>query len=213
MGRVTLARDERAALVDTMRSVGPDAPTMCDGWTVKDLAAHLVVRERRPDTGPGIMIKQFAGHTESVRAAAATEPWDDLLAKLADGPPIYSPFRLVDRWANLAEMFVHHEDVLRGGVDPGGPWQPRPLSAEMQDALAGPAKGMGKLTLKDSPAEITLRTADGADLVTAGRGDAVVVTGTPGELVLFAFGRAPVDVAFEGDERAVAAVKNAPRGL
>ncbi|RPA19547.1 TIGR03085 family metal-binding protein [Gordonia sp. OPL2] len=210
---MTLARDERAALVDTMRSVGPDAPTMCEGWTVKDLAAHLVVRERRLDTGPGIMIKQFAGHTESVRAAAATEPWDDLLAKLADGPPIYSPFRLVDRWANLAEMFVHHEDVLRGGADKGGPWQPRPLSPDMQNALAGPVKGMGKLTLKDSPAEITLRTREGVDLVTAGRGDTVVVTGTPGELVLFAFGRTPVDVEVEGDGPAVEAVKGAPRGF
>ncbi|MYR05851.1 TIGR03085 family protein [Gordonia sp. SID5947] len=210
---MTLAQDERAALVETLRSIGPDAPTMCDGWTTRDLVAHLVVRERRPDTGPGIMIKQFAGHTERVRAGAATQPWDVLLDQLASGPPTFSPFKLVDRWANLAEMFVHHEDVLRGGAGRDAPWTPRPLSPDMQEALVAPAKSMGKLALKGSPASITLTTTDGRELVTAGSGKPVVVTGTPGELVLFAFGRAPLDVTYEGDGDSVSAVMSAERGF
>ncbi|WP_124707059.1 TIGR03085 family metal-binding protein [Gordonia insulae] len=210
---MTLAQDERAALVTTLRSVGPDAPTMCEGWTTRDLTAHLVVRERRLDTGPGIMIKRFAGHTERVRADAAAENWDDLLGKLADGPPVYSPFKLVDRWANLAEMFVHHEDVLRGGARKDAAWTPRPLSADLEKALIGPASSMARMTLKGSPARITLRTPDGRDLVTAGDGDQVVVTGAPGELVLFAFGRSPVDVVYEGSDALIASVKDAKRGF
>ncbi|MEE3850585.1 TIGR03085 family metal-binding protein [Gordonia sp. LSe1-13] len=210
---MSLAQAERAALVDTLRSVGPDAPTLCAGWSVKDLVAHLVVRERRPDTAPGIMIPAFAGHTEKVRAATADEPWDELLDKLAGGPPVYSPLKLVDRWANLAEMFVHHEDVLRGAARPDQTWTPRELSDELQQALVTPAKSMSRMTLKNSPARVTLRTRDSRDLVTLGSGDEVTVIGTPGELVLFAFGRAPVDVVFKGDDRAVAAVRDAKRGL
>ena len=39
---------ERLALADLMAEVGPDAPTLCGGWTTRDLAAHLLLRERRP---------------------------------------------------------------------------------------------------------------------------------------------------------------------
>ena len=45
----SVAATERADLCDLFRAVGPDAPTLCEGWTTRDLAAHLVVRERRPD--------------------------------------------------------------------------------------------------------------------------------------------------------------------
>ena len=36
-----MAQRERQQLADLMASVGPDAPTLCEGWTVRDLAAHL----------------------------------------------------------------------------------------------------------------------------------------------------------------------------
>ena len=47
--QVTVAARERAALVRTLRDAGPEAPTLCEGWATKDLVAHMVVRERRPD--------------------------------------------------------------------------------------------------------------------------------------------------------------------
>ncbi|WP_238419162.1 TIGR03085 family metal-binding protein [Gordonia sp. 'Campus'] len=210
---MTGAQNERAALVETLRKVGPNAPTLCEGWTTRDLLAHLVVRERRPDTGPGILIPAFAGYTEKVRAQAVDKDWDSQLGLLASGPPVFSPFKLIDRFANLAEMFVHHEDVLRGGADPAGPWTPRKLSPELEAELRGPAKSMGKMTLKKVPGRVTLRTTDGDDLVTAGSGDEVVVTGRVGELVLFAFGREPLDVTYSGDDAAIARVRESSRGL
>ena len=45
---------EREALADALASAGPDAPTLCEGWTAHDLAAHLIAREHRPDSTPGI---------------------------------------------------------------------------------------------------------------------------------------------------------------
>ncbi|HEX6919337.1 MAG TPA: maleylpyruvate isomerase family mycothiol-dependent enzyme, partial [Actinomycetes bacterium] len=62
----SIARAERAALSDLLESLGPDAPTLCEGWDTRDLAAHLVVRERRMDAAPGIVLRPLAGHLESV---------------------------------------------------------------------------------------------------------------------------------------------------
>ena len=64
---MSVAQRERAALVETMRSVGPEAPTLCEGWNTRDLAAHLVIREYRLDAAPGILIPFFAGRTDKVQ--------------------------------------------------------------------------------------------------------------------------------------------------
>lgn len=213
MGVVNLAHVERLALVDTLTSVGPDAPTLCEGWTTRDLVAHLIVRERRPDTGPGILIKQFAGYTDRVRLGEAKRDWDDLLDRLASGPPVYSPFKPIDRFANLAEMFVHHEDVLRGGAEPDGTWTPRALSPELAAALVSPVKSMGKMAIRSGPAAVSLVSDTGETLAAGGHGEPVTVTGTTGELTLFAFGRRPLDLQFSGDPAAVEAVRTAHRGF
>ena len=60
---------------------------------------------------------------------------------------------------------------------------------------------------------MTLGTVDGRELLTAGRGEPVTVTGTVGELLLWAFGRAPVDVKITGPEAAVRALAGADRGI
>ena len=39
------AQIERQELCDLFESVGPDHPTLCEGWSSADLAAHLVLRE------------------------------------------------------------------------------------------------------------------------------------------------------------------------
>src|ERR1700743_2358756 len=58
---VTYARDERLALCALLDRTGPDAPTLCEGWRTGDLAAHLVLREHRPDAAVGIMGGPLAG--------------------------------------------------------------------------------------------------------------------------------------------------------
>ena len=61
------ARSERLALCRTLERVGPDAPTLCPPWRTRDLAAHLVLRERRPDAAPGIWLRAAAGRTRRVQ--------------------------------------------------------------------------------------------------------------------------------------------------
>jgi uncharacterized protein (TIGR03085 family) len=207
---MSVARRERAALVATMRGTGPDAPTLCEGWTTRDLAAHLVVRERRIDAAPGILIPALAGYTAKVQEqVTAANDWAELIDKVASGPPAYSPFAVLDPLVNVAEMFIHHEDVRRAGTD----WEPRVLDDETAKALTRQVAQFARMTLSKSPARVSLATPDGKVLATAGKGAPVTVTGEPGELLLFAAGREPAQVTLRGDDDAVAALRAARRGL
>jgi hypothetical protein len=47
---------ERAQLADLLGELGPGAPTLLAPWTTRDLAAHLVLRERDPLAGPGLVL-------------------------------------------------------------------------------------------------------------------------------------------------------------
>jgi uncharacterized protein (TIGR03085 family) len=206
---MSVAQRERAALVDTMRGVGPDAPTLCEGWKTRDLAAHLMIREYRPDAAPGILIPFFASRTEKVQNEVVERTdWEGLLDKVASGPPVYSPLKLLDPLVNVAEMFIHHEDVRR--AQPG--WRPRALEPALTARLGRTVPLMGRLTLAKVPGRVALRTPDGKTVLTVGSGPAVTVTGAPEELLLFAVGR-EADVELAGDTSAVQAVRDAPKGL
>lgn len=210
MVAVSIAQRERAALVETLREAGPDASTLCDGWTTRDLTAHLVLRERRLDATPGILVRPLAAYTARVqRQIAESTDWDELVAKVAKGPPVFSPFKLLDALVNVTEMFIHHEDVRRAAAD----WQPRSLDEPTTAALRRPLPLMARLTMARGPARVTLRTPDGVSLATVGSGAPVEIIADPGELLLFVFGRDAVHAEFTGDAAAVAAVKSAPRGL
>jgi uncharacterized protein (TIGR03085 family) len=207
---VTAAQRERAALVETMRAVGPEAPTLCGDWTTRDLAAHLVVREGRLDATAGVAVPFLAGYTAKVqRQVTEATDWDELLDKIASGPPLYSPFKILDPVANLGEMFIHHEDVRR--AEPG--WEPRPLDDAMVKALGRGLPIMARLTLAKAPARVTFRTPQGKELVTLGRGPEVTVTGEPQEILLFISGRDEVRLAFDGEPDTVEAVRANRRGL
>jgi uncharacterized protein (TIGR03085 family) len=169
-----------------------------------------VVREGRLDTAPGIVVPFLAGYTEKVRrqAAEATD-WDDLLDKIVSGPPLLSPFKIVDAVANMGEMFIHHEDVRRAQTG----WEPRVLDDATVKALSRGLPIMARLTLAKAPARVTLRTPQGKELVTIGRGPALTVTGEPQELLLFISGRDAVRLTFDGDDETVEAVRANRRGL
>lgn len=206
-----MAQRERQQMADLMDSVGPDAPTLCEGWTVRDLAAHLVIRERRPDAMPGILLPALAGHTEKVQAGYAAREFDALLGLLRTGPPVYSPFWAIDGQANLGEMFIHHEDVRRAREG----WQPREMPATTQDAFWRSLKMIAKRSYRKSPVTIVLARADNSDTATPVHRDGPMVTlrGAPSELLMHAFGRDASRVEFEGEQADVAAVRALARSL
>lgn len=207
---MTASQRERGALVETLRAVGPDAPTLCTGWTTRDLAAHLVVRERRLDATPGIVIKFLAGYTAKVQdQIARSQSWDALVEAVASGPPLYSPFKALDPVANVGELFIHHEDVRRAVEG----WEPRVLDDSMVAALKRPLALMSRMTLAKAPVQLVLQTPAGQRIARAGRGDTVTVTAEPPELLLFVAGRDAAQVEFDADPKTVAAVRAARRSL
>lgn len=202
------ARIERAALVDAARAAGPYAPTLCGEWTVRDLLAHLVLREGRPDAAAGILIRPLAGRTERVQARIATRPIEDLLDAVAGGPPLYSPLRLLDEQANLGEYFVHTEDIRR--ATPG--WRARKLDPAVEQGLASVVARVAKMTLRRAPLRISLTTETGT-VVTVGKGPEVAVIGAIGEIAMWTHGRDEALVTFEGDDPHIDRLESVLRSL
>jgi uncharacterized protein (TIGR03085 family) len=210
MGGSTVAAGERRALCNLMDEVGPEVPTLCVGWTARDLAAHLVVRESRPDVAGGILLPALARYTDRVQSSIAQRPWTELVDRVRSGPPWWSPWRLpwVGDLGNTMEFFVHHEDVRRARTG----WEPRPADSRRAGVLWGLLRA-ARVLYRKSPVGVVLRTPDGSER-TARRGErSVTVVGSPEELTLHAFGRDQAIVDIEGDQVAVAALRSSQRGL
>ncbi|MFI0740621.1 TIGR03085 family metal-binding protein [Streptomyces sp. NPDC021100] len=208
----THAQRERLLLADLLETAGPNAPTLCQGWSARDLAAHVVVRERRSDAAAGVLFKPLAARLERVQAEFAAKPYEELIQLIRTGPPRTSPFALkqIDEAANTVEFYVHTEDVRRAQSD----WTPRELDPVFADALWARLEKMARVLGRKAPVGVVLRRPDGRTAV-GNRGVPVVtVTGEPGELTLFAFGRqAAARVELEGDEVAKAKLLAARLGL
>jgi uncharacterized protein (TIGR03085 family) len=177
----SFAPAERDALADLLLELGPDAPTLCEGWTTRDLAAHLVVRGTRLDAAAGIVIPALANRTRQLQERTAGQAWPELVAKARKAPW----WGLGDEAANRYEYFVHHEDVRR--AQPG--WAPRPLDPDFSAALWKGVRTRARLVLRKTPATVTV-TAPGHGSLDAGRGGPQVdLLGPPAELLLFLSGR------------------------
>jgi len=209
---VDVARTERQELCDLFLEVGPDAPTLCAGWTTRDLAAHLVVRESRPDAAIGILVKPLAGYADTVQGKVARRPWAELVRDVRTGPPLLSPFRLpgAQGIADPFEFAIHHEDVRR--AQPG--WSPRTLPVAEQDLLWQRLARAGRLLARISPVGIALRRSDTGEMVVAKAGTpSVTLIGEPLELVLRLYGRRECVADVEGAEDAVARFESARFGV
>lgn len=206
-----LATEERSGLVTLLGEVGPDAPTLCAGWQTRDLAAHLVIRERRLDAAPGIAIAAFANHTKKVQDEFAAKPWSELVELVRTGPPAYSPFGLkpVNELVNGTEYFIHHEDVRRAQPE----WTPRPVDPARDAALWKAAARIARMAYRRSPVGVALRNPDGETVVAKRAPNTVTLSGQPGELLLHAFGRSQCRIEFDGDAKAVATVQDLDRGM
>jgi uncharacterized protein (TIGR03085 family) len=187
----SLAATERASLSDLLDRLGPFAPTLCEGWRTRDLTAHLVLREGRPDAVGGIVIGALSGHTARVQTKLARGNYSELVNRLRTGPPRWSAFRLpwLGEGANNVELFVHHEDVRRAQPD----WEPRALDAATNDLLWRRCKRTARVALRTEPGGIELLRSDTGERH-AGRPPAagrtvLTLRGAPQELLLYLYGR------------------------
>jgi uncharacterized protein (TIGR03085 family) len=212
---VSYATDERRALCALLDKTGPDAPTLCEGWTTGDLAAHLVLRERRPDAAAGVAGGPLAGYTARVQQRLKDRiPFADLVRMIRSGPPRLSVMALpgVDERANSVEYFVHHEDIRRGA--PG--WEPREISRGEADMLWHRLR-LARFMLRKAPVGVELARDDIEDgdgpayrITARNATPAVTVVGSPAELTLWVMGRrTAARVRMDGTEAAVSKLAGA----
>jgi uncharacterized protein (TIGR03085 family) len=212
---MTHARDERLAVCALLADLGPDQPTLCAGWQTSDLAAHLVLRERRPDAGIGILGGPLAAYTRRAQEALKKRtPFDKLVELIRTGPPRVSLFGLpgADERANFVEFFVHHEDVRR--AQPA--WQPRELAGPESDQLWDRLR-FARFILRKVPVgvELVREGAAGSNhgrvrMTARQRTPMVTVTGTPAELTMWVMGRTgAARVQLDGSDADVAALQSA----
>ena len=210
---MSLTSNERAAICDSFEEFGPDAPTLCEGWNTRDLLAHMLVRERRPDAAAGLVVPFLHKHLEEVTESFKAEPWDEMIKTFRDGPPMLSlsAIPVVGDKINLAEFFIHHEDIRRAQPK----WVPRDDNPELDDALWKPLNMMGRMLFRKSPVGVTLRSAGRDDIVAKKAEKGVILVGLPGEIVIHGYGR-PLDkvhVVVQGDPADVEAFEASPRGM
>jgi uncharacterized protein (TIGR03085 family) len=189
---------ERRDLCDLLVELGPTAPTLCEGWTTLDLAAHLVLREH---------FSRWTGERISREKAKGLPV---LIDRLRKGPPLV-PWRLprIRTLLNGVEYFIHHEDVRRANG------RSRRTDRPDLERLAWRMTGFaGRRTARQiRPHGLELRRP-GGEPRHLGSGGGAVLEGEPTELLLYLSGRRDAaDVSLHGNVDAVAAVHDARSGF
>lgn len=207
----SFVKTERAELCDLFDQVGPDHPTLCEGWLTHDLAAHLWIREADPIGASGMVARPLSGLYE--RRMAETKqrwPYADLVDRLRHGPTRFSVFAIpgVDEGANTTELFVHHEDVRRAGKAP----QPaRALDPGVEEWMWRRLKLLARAWFRRAQVGVVLERLDGPtdgdqpQVIRAVSGSNIVtLVGQPTELLMFANGRTTVaEVKIIGEPSAI----------
>lgn len=184
------SESERAALVASLRGLDPDAPTLCEGWNVRRLVAHLVQREHAfvQQLSDSIR-KEEPGHETSLNklvATAATAPgYQRLVDRFAAGTGALNPMSWLGDAGQLVEYVVHHEDALRGAG--GASTQERPEGA--LNKLFAQLRFMGRLVFRGSPVGVSLSRPGDAAAAQVKGGNGVTLVGDPVELALYINGR------------------------
>ena len=178
-------------LCEALDQVDPDAPTWCEGWTAHDLAVHVWILKRVPLGWPGVVVPRLGrGRAARIRGRW---PYRDLVARLRRESGAIAAMPL-DRWEDhrhaLGEYWMHTQDVAR----PHGVLQP-PVDDELAEALWLRVQ-RAAAALHRRTRGLTLVHRDGRRATVTRGAPTVVVLGSPGELMCWAYGR-PADVRIE----------------
>jgi uncharacterized protein (TIGR03085 family) len=183
---------ERREICDLFVELGPDAPTLCEGWKTADLAAHMVLREH------------FHRWPDARLAAEKARGFPATVARLRAGAPLI-PWRIprLRNVLNGLEYFIHHEDVRRANGR-----EPRPTMPDLE-ALSWRMSGYSarRIASRIRPYALELVNPDGARR-SFGSGEKATLTGPATEIVLYTSGRrSTAHVNLGGSPDAIAAVE------
>ncbi len=187
--------DERRAFAETLRVVGPDAPTLIEGWSAHDIAAHVVSLDQlagvptflaRVAVAKGIRLNDVAGRfaDRSIRGPKR-RGFEWAVERLDREPP---RLLLRDSLApvGMFEVFVHHEDVRRASLAEQPRAAPEALSHVVEWLLL-----YHRRLVQDM--QLVIRTPHGEN--TIGTGPTVTLEGSVAEVVLWLAGRREASAA------------------
>ncbi|WP_231558075.1 maleylpyruvate isomerase family mycothiol-dependent enzyme [Modestobacter caceresii] len=182
---VAAQRRVLADLLDTLQDHEWTTASLCVGWTVHDVLAHLTLSTRQSTAGMVLRILRARGDFDRAEARAAREraaahPPTVLTAQLRETAALDRRVGMSSRWDPLVDVLVHSQDIAR----PLGRRLPTPpdlavpaLEHVWSNVFYGrPARRMSGLRLVAT------------DTAWVG-GDGPEVCGTAGDLLLLATGR------------------------
>lgn len=187
MTKKEFVKSERQFTVDLLSKLTPEqwqANSLCAGWTVEDVAAHLITRERNVLAGIGLVVPglHFVHDRRIEREKAKGHKY--IISKLEKYP------WWMASGLNTAEFYIHNEDMLRGDLKMG---RPEPNN-EAQEILWGALKGIAKFRkheLADLGSITIENNKTGAVISVPNKNNPVntAVSGRPSELLLYIYGR------------------------
>lgn len=142
-----LARDERVDLAAFLATLSPQqwqAPTLCAGWRVRDVVAHVISYDNLSARSLLVLAAQGRFRLSQVNAAALakydTHSTEQLLSLLAGNLQPKGQPAALGGLAGLVETLIHHQDIRRALA------QPRAIPAErlapaLRTALIAPDVG------------------------------------------------------------------------
>ncbi|MFC9659006.1 maleylpyruvate isomerase family mycothiol-dependent enzyme [Nocardia sp. NPDC127606] len=180
--------DERATLVELLRDLPEsawDTASLCEGWRIRDVVAHLVLATRVTVAALLVNLIRARGNTDrlihdtAVRHADRT-PTAELLAELRatiDSRVIPIGTTPIDR---LMDLLVHGQDIaVPLGIERVMPTTTAQLSLDRVWTMGAPFHAQSRL------AGYSLRTTDTSWAV----GTGTPITGTAAELLMVVTGR------------------------
>ncbi|WP_158600658.1 TIGR03085 family metal-binding protein [Tessaracoccus antarcticus] len=203
---MTLAQRQRAQLLDLFLELGPFAPTLCEGWKTQDLAAHLFIREHKPQAMLGMFSERFAAITSRVQMEALhSHGFVGLIDRLRKPSLMMRP---LDSLVNGAEYFIHHTDVLRAND------RDQEISPKDEETLRTPIKMFAGKTARTYGDRVVIDTNDGKQLEFGQGTRPVHLIGKPSEILLFVSGRTDhANVQLVGEPDAVKKFTEAASGI
>lgn len=188
----------RVSLSATLATLSDDEwnhPSLCDGWRVRDVAAHLIMGPqlgwRRTARLLPHLWRGYNGLVAHAGRLAGSAPVADILADYERYAEVRRAPVTVTYVEPLIDALVHAQDIVR----PLG--RTAPMPAEAAAVAAARARTLAPLIGRQARAARRLRLVATDSDWSAGRGP--VVEGPTGELLMLASGREPDWGQLSGD--------------